>query len=527
MRISALLLVVAAVSLFQIHSCKANPVSRDDTSSVIINGDFNANGITNTPEGWHTTVYEGNSSASHTVVGGYLGNYCLELKARSAYRVYTYQTLINLLDGYYSLRAYVKNGGGQNSCYMLADSFGSADKMTSLPVTDNWTRVVVRGIHVVHGRCTVGLYADANAGDWCRMDDVQFIRDGIPYTFLKGGDISELDYLESKGAVFYENGVAKDCLRILKDNGFNIVRLRLYNDPGNPNCSPSKLLPTGFQNPADILRLARRAKAMGLEIELTFYYSDYWSNGIPHQWDSLSVSGLDSAVYAYTYDFMNRMKRQGTTPQYVSLGNEIQGGILLPTGSSRNFKQFAGFLKEGYNAVKAASPSTQVILHLDDAGNESKYDWFFGQCQTYGVHYDLIGASYYPYWSGRTVSQVETWANHESAKFNKKIIIMETGYNWNPTLPDGSPGQLKNNGPYQAVYPSTPAGQMDFLYDCFNGLKNVNKGNVIGDLYWDPIMIAVPGVGWELGAPNVVSNTTLFDFNGNALPALKAFKYNN
>jgi arabinogalactan endo-1,4-beta-galactosidase len=74
---------------------------------------------------------------------------------------------------------------------------------------------------------------------------------------------------------------------------------------------------------------------------------------------------------------------------------------------------------------------------------------------------------------------------------------------------------------------SSPAGQRDFLYECFNGLKNADNGRIIGALYWDPVMIEVPGVGWELGADNVVSNTTLFDFNGNALPALNVFKYNN
>lgn len=184
-------------------------------------------------------------------------------------------------------------------------------------------------------------------------------------------------------------------------------------------------------------------------------------------------------------------------------------------------------MKQGYNAVKAVLPTSQVILHLDDGGNQSKNDNFLGHCQTYAVQLDVIGASYYPFWTGRTVQQIQTWANYESAKFNKKIMIMETGYNWNRTLPDGSAGQLANNGPYQSIYPSSPAGQRDFLYECFNGLKSVNNDNVIGDLYWDPIMIAVPGVGWELGQPNVVSNTTLFDFNGNALPSLNAFKYNN
>ena len=110
---------------------------------------------------------------------------------------------------------------------------------------------------------------------------------------------------------------------------------------------------------------------------------------------------------------------------------------------------------------------------------------------------------------------------------SQDILIMETGYNWNPRLPDGKIGQLNNNGPYDPIYPSSPAGQRDFLYECFNGLKNVSNGRIIGALYWDPVMIEVPGVGWELGADNVVSNTTLFDFNGNALEALKAFKFNN
>ncbi|MDT0319021.1 hypothetical protein RNC47_11810 [Streptomyces sp. DSM 44918] len=47
---------------------------------------------------------------------------------------------------------------------------------------------------------------------------------------------------------------------------------------------------------------------------------------------------------------------------------------------------------------------------------------------------------------------------------------------------------------------------------------------MVGDISWDPVMIPAPGVGWEVGQPNVVSNTTLFDFQGRALPALRAFR---
>lgn len=101
---------------------------------------------------------------------------------------------------------------------------------------------------------------------------------------------------------------------------------------------------------------------------------------------------------------------------------------------------------------------------------------------------------------------------------------METGINWNPVTSYGQPGQLPNNGP--VPYAETPAGQRDFLYELFAGLKSVPDGNVIGDLYWDPVMIPAAGVGWEVGQPNVVENTTLFDFGGRALPGLDAYLYN-
>lgn len=102
---------------------------------------------------------------------------------------------------------------------------------------------------------------------------------------------------------------------------------------------------------------------------------------------------------------------------------------------------------------------------------------------------------------------------------------METGYNWNPTTCDSFGGQLANNGP--EPYPSTPQGQKNFLLQCFNDLKLVNDGHCIGDLYWDPVFICVPGQGWANGGRNVVGNTTLFNFTGAVLPSLDAFEFNN
>ena len=75
---------------------------------------------------------------------------------------------------------------------------------------------------------------------------------------------------------------------------------------------------------------------------------------------------------------------------------------------------------------------------------------------------------------------------------------------------------------------SSPEGQAEFMAELLGACKATPR--VLGLLYWDPIMIANPKVGWALRegtgqpGPNVVSNTTLFDFNGRALPVLDIWK---
>ena len=108
--------------------------------------------------------------------------------------------------------------------------------------------------------------------------------------------------------------------------------------------------------------------------------------------------------------------------------------------------------------------------------------------------------------------------------FNKDILVVETGYAWNRTLPDGNPGQLSHNGPYAEF---SKLGQRDFIADLTNQIKQVKSGRVLGYIYWDPIFIEIPGLGWILGDKNYVSNTTLFGFQGELLPVFDAIKYNN
>jgi len=453
------------------------------------------------------------------------------------------QTLTGLDDGYYMLSASVtKNGAG--NCYISVKDYGGGpERMTSLPVSATPTTIVTRGVRVLGGQATIGFYQDADATD-CKAGSAKFTRDDLPYQFLKGGDATEVTRSEASGVIYREtDGTAADPFVILKNHGYNMVRLRLYNDPGNPDFSPSNQMPP-YAGPADILALAKRAKAQGMMIELTFHYSDYWTNAgtqcLPHDWANLTAfSDVKAAMANFTQDFMAQMAAQETTPEYVSIGNETNAGLLYPFGcayvlqaspycptetcSVANWSQLGQLYGAAYDAVKAVSPSTQVIIHLaydngsGPAAASSSFNSYFNKIAQNGGRFDIKGLTYYPFWSRQTVNNLVSMVNLATAAPDAKpVIIMESGYNWNPTRQNGTLGQLTDDGP--EPYPSTPEGQKNFLLDLYAGIKNVNGGRCIGNLYWDPTNI-IPN--------SQVSNTAMFDFSGKALPALDAAQFNN
>ena len=476
-------------------------------------------------------------------------NFSLNYWSDKAYEVWTEQTIEGLENGYYKVEAYTATDGGQEAIYLYANDFGGSGAKTSVPVSKNFSKVVLN-FEVTNGKATIGFYSKGNANNWSVFDNVSITKVEKENKFLKGGDLTMINLMEDKGATYYDtNGQVRDVFHILAENGFNIVRLRTHNDTGKATGIDNWYLPDGYQNTEDILKLAKRAKDVDMEIELTLNYSDWWPNAetqeIPSSWkkeiaglsEKEAVDRLEQLIYEYTKDVMTKLANQGTIPEYISLGNEMHTGILFPYGKIGNIENFKRFINAGYKAVKEVSTETQVILHLDNAGNTEKYTSFFDTCENNGVNYDVIGASYYPFWTKKNVEDIIPWFNEIGEKYQKKIMIMETGYKWNETLPSGETGQLKDNG--NESHSSTPQGQKEFLNELFNGIKNIENNWVIGDLYWDPVMIAQDGVGWAMergeaadgsedkAGDNVVSNTTIFDFDGKALTSLNSFRDNS
>lgn len=72
-------------------------------------------------------------------------------------------------------------------------------------------------------------------------------------TFLAGGDVSVLTLAESKNARYYNRaGQRQDAITILCAVGFNLARLRLYDQPGPGNGNDGWHCPAGSQDLPDI-----------------------------------------------------------------------------------------------------------------------------------------------------------------------------------------------------------------------------------------------------------------------------------
>ena len=56
--------------------------------------------------------------------------------------------------------------------------------------------------------------------------------DNMPDDFIKGADISTVISQENSGVKYFnESGEEQDLFEILKDNGVNYIRIRVWNDP--------------------------------------------------------------------------------------------------------------------------------------------------------------------------------------------------------------------------------------------------------------------------------------------------------
>ncbi|WP_223648947.1 glycoside hydrolase family 53 protein [Hymenobacter psoromatis] len=313
-------------------------------------------------------------------------------------------------------------------------------------------------------------------------------------SFAKGADVGWLQQMEATGYVFHnEQGQAQDCLAILKAQGINSIRLRVFVNPSADKAS-------GHCSPAEVTAMAKRAADQGFRVMIDFHYSDTWADpgkqAKPAAWASHSFPQLLTDVYDHTFSTMTMLKAAGVTPEWVQVGNEIPGGILWPEGSAKNFAQLAQLINKGYEAVKAVSPTSKVIVHLDRGNNNEMYRWFFDNLTKDGGKFDVIGMSYYPFWLKQdyTASIASLRANllDMVARYpGKEVVVAEVGNDYTKV---------------QNTY--------DMLVATQQAVRAVPQGKGLGVFYWEPEG-AKSWSGYQLNA---------WTDDGKPSPALKAFR---
>lgn len=242
---------------------------------------------------------------------------------------------------------------------------------------------------------------------------------------ILGADISFLPQLEARGIKFSDNGVQRDVFEILKDHGFNYIRLRLFVDPANDSgYSPGK----GFCDLPHTLEMAKRIRNAGMKFLLDFHYSDTWADPgkqfKPESWRDLDFKDLAKKVFDYTTDVLQTLKAQHTLPDMVQCGNEINHGILWPTGNVQHLDSLAILLNAGIAAVKKVNPGIITLVHVALGGQNSESEFFLDNMINRGVSFDVIGESYYPKWHG-TLEDLKNNLTVLHEKYHKPVIVAE------------------------------------------------------------------------------------------------------
>lgn len=365
--------------------------------------------------------------------------------------------------------------------------------------------------------------------------------------FVKGMDVSMLPELEKAGAVYYQDGSPKELLSILQENGVNLIRLRLWNDPFDADGSAYG---GGANNFTSVKEMARRIRGKGMMFLLDFHYSDFWTDPKkqrkPKAWNSLSQDALCKEVYRYTRTILEELKEEGLTPDMVQIGNELTNGFLWPDGQlpvwqymeeqqeERNYDSMFSLLEEGIRAARDVDDDMEIILHLDYGGDNGLYREWFDAAEKRKIDYDVIGLSYYPYWHG-TLGDLERNLQDISGRYQKGVMVVETSYGYTLEEQEGCSLVFNEESVKQAGYPASPKGQAEFLKDLALCIRRVKGGYGRGLVYWEPAWIPVQGSTWatqagqkymEDSAPegNTWANQALFDYGGNALSSLEALK---
>ncbi|WP_418638004.1 glycoside hydrolase family 53 protein [Winogradskyella sp.] len=350
------------------------------------------------------------------------------------------------------------------------------------------------------------------------MDSSDDILD-TPIAFYYGADLSYVNEMEDCGAIYKNsNGIEKDPYTIFKNEGANLIRLRLWHNPTWTN----------YSNLQDVKRSIMRAKSHNMKVLLDFHYSDTWTDPtqqqIPAAWiNSINdTEALGNLLYNYTYNTLVELSNENLLPNIVQVGNEINsmilqdGDLVWPIDWNRN----SHLINKGIEAVRTMAndknETIEIMLHIAQPENGL---WWFEQATANGiVDFDWIGLSYYPIWSDYSLDDVQTPLTTLKNTYNKKLMIVETAYPFTLNNVDNANNILGTDALING-YPASKQGQLDYLNQLKLVIKNAGGQGLV---YWEPAWVSTDcSTLWAQGSH--WDNATLFDNNNQATLGMKFY----
>ena len=398
---------------------------------------------------------------------------------------------------------------------------------------------------------------------------------GMSESSIRGMDISSYFALKKAGVKYYDyEGNETPLLKVLHDNGINYIRIRIWNDPFNAD---RETYGGGGNDVSTGVEIAKEAAQYDMKVLLDFHYSDFWAEPavqlVPKAWkkDVNNTEKMCSDVYDFTKESIQKFKDAGANIGMVQVGNEITNGLLgiysnrdkgesfnVIWGDKKKSTEVNKYLKAGIKAVREYTPQALVALHLETP-NVWKYKTIMNTWKRDNVDYDVLGSSYYPFWSiaakantPKTLKDVQTLA----ASYGKMFAVFETSWVNSLNDGDGTPNSI-GDSTSTGAYEVGPQGQVNELTDLYDTVLSQDNG--LGTFYWEGAWIPVKagwtnweynkqiadqyGTGWaSKGALGYFpdskmyykgkaawggtswDNQALFDINGYPLQSLKFYK---
>jgi arabinogalactan endo-1,4-beta-galactosidase len=272
--------------------------------------------------------------------------------------------------------------------------------------------------------------------------------------FILGADISSVDEAMDRGTRYADtDGTTKSIFDILKNHGFNFIRLRAFVKPGamygyaygtGGSCVKSET----YCDTAHTVAFAKQVKAAGMGFLLDLHYSDNWADPgnqiIPEDWrGATSVSALATYVKNYTQDVVSQLVSGGARPDMVQIGNETTPGMLVHVpnsntdcwgnnvstasvnGSTSNWTNLGTLLKAGVDGVKAVDGSIKIMIHIENTKSASGVTSWVRNAINQGVAIDVVGLSCYVAYQGDPSVWQNTFTTLASTFPNLSFAIAE------------------------------------------------------------------------------------------------------